>query len=148
MAEDLRERALVLAGKLLEMGKVAIPNEGYKLAFQILTSGKALEKFYAICHAQGGFTEPDPGKFLMDYKSQSTGTIVAIDNRKLGMAAKLAGAPQDKGAGIFLSKHLGDKITKEESLFTVYSESEGTLHYVFQYLEKHPGIIQVQKNIL
>jgi thymidine phosphorylase len=72
---------------------------------------------------------------------------VSIDNRKLALAAKLAGAPQDKGAGIYLLRHLGDKISKGVPLFKVHTESVGTLHYVFEYLNKHPEIIRVENSI-
>ncbi|MGZ5243109.1 MAG: thymidine phosphorylase family protein [Bacteroidia bacterium] len=144
--QDLRQRSLVLAGNLLEMGGVAAPNEGYKAAENILTSGKALEKLYAICHAQGGFKEPVIAQFSNNYLSAAMGTVVTLNNRKLSLAAKLAGAPQDKGAGILLLKHLGDKVEIGTPLFTVFTESEGTLQYVFEYLEKHPDIIQIENS--
>lgn len=147
-SKELKKRALNLAAGLLEMGGKAKQGEGYAMAERILESGKALEKFYSICKAQGGFTEPVIARYSQVYKAPASGSIVTIDNRRLGLTAKLAGAPQDKGAGIYLSKQLGDKVSKDESLFTVYSESEGTLRYVFDYLEKHPDIIHIENSAM
>ncbi len=55
---DLRERALVLAGALLEMAGRAAAGEGLALARQTLDSGQAWRQFAAICEAQGGLREP------------------------------------------------------------------------------------------
>lgn len=147
-SQDLRTRALTLASKVLEMGGSVPEGAGFAEAESILSSGKALEKFYQICMAQGGFSEPVVSRYQREYRSLFSGTVVSIDNRKLALAAKLAGAPQDKGAGIYLSAHLGDKFGQGQSLFTVFAESEGALRYVFEYLEKHPDIIHIENSVL
>jgi len=52
--QDLRQRALTISAKILEMGDAAELDQGLKLATEILDSGKAWNKFQAICEAQGG----------------------------------------------------------------------------------------------
>ncbi|MCV4820187.1 thymidine phosphorylase, partial [Escherichia coli] len=43
--QDLRERALLLAGAVLEMAGKAAPGEGFLLAQRTLDEGRALAKF-------------------------------------------------------------------------------------------------------
>ena len=43
--------------------------------------------------------------------------------------ARIAGAPTDKGAGIYLYRHVGEKVKKREKLFTIYAESMHELEY-------------------
>ncbi len=38
-------------------------------------------------------------------------------------------APNDKGAGIYLYKYIGDKAKRGEKLFTIYAESKHELGY-------------------
>ncbi|MGD8575391.1 MAG: thymidine phosphorylase family protein, partial [Gammaproteobacteria bacterium] len=51
---DLRERALMLAANVLELGGAARHGEGRAIAASALDSGRAWAKFQAICKAQGG----------------------------------------------------------------------------------------------
>ena len=55
---DLRERALVLAGALVELAGTARPGRGEAMAAQALDSGRAWSKFQRICEAQGGMRVP------------------------------------------------------------------------------------------
>src|SRR5690606_35346188 len=64
---DLKERALKLAGLMLEVAAgVADKSKGKLKAQELLESGQALEKFYSICRAQGGFKEPEPATLQHD----------------------------------------------------------------------------------
>ena len=49
--------------------------------------------------------------------------FLAIDNEKIKRISKFLGAPNDKGAGMFLHKHVGDKVKFKEPIFTLYAES-------------------------
>ena len=55
---DLRERAVLLAGTLLELAGKAPEDGGRAMAQQALTSGRAATKFRRICEAQGGMRTP------------------------------------------------------------------------------------------
>ena len=55
---DLRERALVLAGRVLEFDPAVAAGQGLPLARAILKDGRAWTKFQAICAAQGGLRQP------------------------------------------------------------------------------------------
>jgi thymidine phosphorylase len=140
---DLVERAVLLAGELLELsGKVEF-GSGSQIAKQVLVSGKAYEKFLAICKAQGRFSKPVLAHYKIEIKAEKSGVLERIDNRKIAKLAKLSGAPQSKSAGISLSVHLNDKIEKDQLLYTLYAESQGELNYALEYKSNHDNIITI-----
>lgn len=139
--QDLKEKSIYLAGKLL---KLAGERNGMKLAKEILESGKAYEKFIEIVKAQGG-KEIDPskikiGKNLLDIRSQVSGEVTFINNKFINRIARIAGAPTDKGAGLYLHIKKGDIVTKGQKLFTIYSESLEKIDYANEHMKKSFGI--------
>ena len=142
--QDLKERVLLLAGKLLELsGQVGL-RKGSETARQLLESGKAYHKFEAICKAQGRFTQPVKAPYRIEILATKKGTLARIDNRKLAKLAKLSGAPQSKSAGILLNVHLGDKIKKDQLLYTLFAESKGELRYAMDYYKSHDDILTIK----
>ena len=127
---DLEKKCLMMCSKIFEM--VGIKN-GYRKAQRILDSGKAYEKMVEIIKSQGGkeiaAEDIKLGKFSLDIVSSKKGTVVGLDNMLVSRVARIAGAPTDKGAGIYLHKHLGDKVKRREKLYTIYSESEHEFEY-------------------
>lgn len=143
---DLRDRALTLSGRLLEITAKAELGNGYQLASSILEKGDAWKKFQAICLAQGRFQEPKLGEFLYEVQSVVDGDVNKIDNRKLAKLAKLCGAPQAPGAGILFMSPLKRKIKVGDILFTLYSQSKGELEYAKEYLKiNQDSIIQIAR---
>ncbi|MEQ8419221.1 MAG: thymidine phosphorylase family protein [Arenibacter algicola] len=141
--KDLKERALFLAGELLELSEEVEKDKGYENATQILESGKAYKKFEAICRAQGRFSRPLKASYSHEIRAGKTGELQRINNRKISKLAKLSGAPQSKSAGILLNVHLNDKIEKGQLLYTLFAESEGELNYALEYYENHDDIITI-----
>lgn len=142
--EDLKERALLLAGELLELsGKVAI-GEGNNKARGILESGKAYQKFIAICMAQGGFTEPTLAKYQHKILADNSGVVSTIDNRRLAKIAKLAGAPENKTAGIDFLAPIGTKVEKGQTLYVIHSDSKGELNYALDYYHTQQNILTIE----
>jgi thymidine phosphorylase len=135
--EDLKEKALTLAGQILEMSKRVKKDEGYKIAKEILESGKALEKFNSIINAQGRKEIPKEGKYSFEIKSDFDGKIKKINNKKIAKMAFLLGAPEDKGAGLYLMKKTDDVVKKGETLFKIYSNSELKLKYTLNYYKEN-----------
>lgn len=127
---DLEKKCLMMCANLFNM--LGIKN-GYKKSFEILDSGKAFSKMLEIIKAQGGkeiAAEDIPiGKFVHDVLSPKTGKVFRIDNIAVSRIARVAGAPRDKGAGIYLYKHVRDRVKKGEKLFTIYAESKNELEY-------------------
>lgn len=141
--QDLKSKALYIAGTLLEMSQEVPIGDGVARATKILQSGLALEKFTAICLAQGGFTEPVFAKYKVDILSEVAGTVNSIDNRRIAKVAKLAGAPKSASAGIVYLAPLGSKVEIGQTLYTIYSDSEGELNYAIEYLKNSNHIISI-----
>ncbi len=120
---DLRQRALMLSGRILEFAPEVRGGQGYVIARDILDSGRALEKMNSIIYAQGHQSiQFETGKLSFQVNASSTGVVAAIDNLQMARLARLAGAPMDKGAGVDLYKKTGDTVEAGEPLYTVYAE--------------------------
>jgi len=143
---DLRQRALVLAGAVLEMAGRAPPGAGEALAARTLDSGQALTKFIAICEAQGGMREPPRAPFRQAVPAPIDGRVGAVDNRLLARAAKLAGAPQDAAAGAVIHVRLGDAVVRGQPLFTLHAQSLGELTYALAYANAQKPIVEVDRS--
>ncbi|MHB1278247.1 MAG: thymidine phosphorylase [Bacteroidia bacterium] len=139
--QDLKQRALLLAGELLEMAGTVEIGAGILEASKLLENGNALEKFMAICKAQGRFTEPEFAPFSQDILTEDSGTVNQIDCRRLAKIAKLAGAPRSLKAGMLFLAPVGRQIIKGETLFTMYAESKGELDYALDYFKSQNGIV-------
>lgn len=140
---DLRERALALAGALLELAGRAATGHGLALAERTLDSGRALAKFIAICEAQGGMREPPRAPFNEVIAAGGAGRVGAIDNRRLARAAKLAGAPQDAAAGAVIHVRLGDAVERGQPLFTLHAQAPGEIAYASAYVRGQAPIVTI-----
>lgn len=142
--QDLRDKALTLAGRVIEFSPNIKTGDGKQIAEDILNNGVAWQKFKNICEAQGGLKEPPVAQYTHNVISKHCGRITAIDNRHLARIAKLAGAPHDKAAGVYLHNPLQTIVEKEQPLFTIHAESKGELRYAVSLLDQIPEIIQVE----
>ncbi len=139
---DLEKKAVMMAAEILNLAGEKNPKQKVK---KILDSGKAYDKFKEIIKAQGGYPniDPDdlkPGKYSFTYKAPKKGKITDINNIKIAKVARIAGAPKDKEAGIYLFKHEGDKVNKNEPIFTLYSDNKSKLNYAVDILNRFDGI--------
>ena len=144
--DDLRKRAITLAGRLLEMSGKAGKGSGEEKALQILAEGQAYKKFIAICEAQGYFREPGIAKFKFKVKTNISGRVSAIDNRKLAKLAKLAGAPSAMTAGVVLLTPVGTLVSEGDTLYEIHAESKGELEYALSYLDAQKQIIKINES--
>ncbi|MEK6849019.1 MAG: thymidine phosphorylase, partial [Nanoarchaeota archaeon] len=142
---DLRVKSLLMAGKMLEMGGKARKGEGGKLAQHILDSGLAYKKFVQMIRAQGGARIIDANKVPIsplthDALAWKTGRITDMDNHQIAQIAKDAGAPSDKGSGIYLHAHLHWKVNKGDILYTIHAHNRDELAYALDTAKKNPGL--------
>lgn len=145
--QDLRERALLLAGHILEFSPdIKKSGQGLKIATEILDSGKALAKFEAICKAQGGMREIPTAPFVHTIESTKSGMILNIDNRHIAKVAKLAGAPNSKAAGVELLTPLHTIINRSQPLFTIHAATKGELDYALDFVKQGHDIFQIEVN--
>lgn len=128
--QDLRQKALRLAGRVIEFDPDVRGGEGYRIARDILDSGRALASMNAIIDAQGRRPVPPPlGPLVFDVLAPADGTVVAIDNLRLARIARLSGAPQVAGAGLDLHRRLGDAVRAGEPLYRLHACFEADLEF-------------------
>lgn len=130
---DLRDRAITLAGRLLEIGGADTAGHGASHAFDLLTSGRAWRKFVAICEAQGGLRTPPESVVQHVVTASASGTVADIDNRRLARLAKLAGAPGQPAAGLDLHVRIGTPVTAGEPIYTIHANAAGELDYALRF---------------
>jgi thymidine phosphorylase len=140
----LRARAVQVASAVLELGGAAAEGAGTALAEATLQSGEAWRKFQAICKAQGGMREPPRAAYTHVVTADRRGRVTVIDNRRLARVAKLAGAPDDKAAGVEMRVSLDDMVDRGEPLFTLHAESPGEIAYALNYAASRSDIILVE----
>lgn len=140
---DLRNKSIELAGHIIEFSEDVKKGDGVKIATEILDSGKAWKKFQNICLAQGEMREIPKAQYAHIIKSKKDGVMQTINNRHIALVAKLAGAPHDKTAGVDLHVRIGDKITKNQPLYTIHANTPGGMQYALDYITKYDHIMLI-----
>ena len=121
------QKSLSLAGIALEMSGKAAQGTGAAMAQELLSKGKALEKFKKIIEIQGGDPkiksgDITPGEHQFVVKAPTSGYVIEMNNKSLITLARIAGAPHDRGAGILLHAKKGKLIKAGEPLFSIYAD--------------------------
>lgn len=150
---DLREKSILMAGKLLELSGKARTGSGAVAAARLIESGKALKKFKEIVEWQGG----DVRKLASDsipfasHKhtiiAEKSGRVSHVDNKMLSRVARAAGAPSDKLAGVFLYCEKGDMIQKGEPIMDIYSNSDSKISVAIKVLKGYEPV-ELEKVLL
>jgi AMP phosphorylase len=144
-AFNLRSKSLRMAGLMLEMAGKAVKSKGYTMAKEILESGKAYKKMMEIINMQGKKVinplKIQLGKITYDLISKKSGIVKEISSKTISKVARVAGAPEDEGAGIYLHKHIGDKVKKGDKLYTVYCRNKGKMDYAKYAISKLDGFV-------
>lgn len=147
-SKSLVDKALNLAGLVLEMSGKVTPGSGPDVAREIFLSGKAYEKFKQIIEAQGGnpYVKPEDipvGKYTFTLTSPIEGAVTHIDNAAITLVARACGAPFDKGAGVELHAKVGYRVSRGDPLITLYSNSESRLQEAIEILrEASPLLVE------
>ncbi|MCB9802656.1 thymidine phosphorylase [Candidatus Nomurabacteria bacterium] len=138
---DLANKAIHLAGELLELAGRAKKGHGATLAWKTLESGQAWKKMQEIIKAQGGNPEIEPDDIVLAahkkyFNSNKSGHITFTDNKMINTVARILGAPADKLGGVYLNKEYGDHVKKGERLFTLYARTPERIKLASKALEK------------
>lgn len=141
---DLRERALLLAGHVLDMAEHCGLEIGQQKAMELLVSGQAYRQFERIVESQGAFKALPQARFSSVQPVALGGKLVSIDNRKLARLAKLSGAPFSPCAGLRLHVKVGDQVHAGDALFTLFSDSEGERDYALDYYRQNVDMFTLQ----
>ena len=135
----LLEVSLLLGSHMLVCaGRAATPEEGRALLQEALDSGAGLNKFKEMIAAQGGdprvcddVTLLPQAKVVRKVTCNCTGYMAAMDTQALGLAAQAMGAGRaqksdklDYSVGFVLPVRIGDKVTPDTELCTLYARTE------------------------
>lgn len=148
--EDLRQLCLELAGEMIRIGGRAESfEEGKETARQVLSDGRALEKFRQMVRRQGGddriIEEPErmgSSRYSRDVLAGRTGFIAETDTREIGRASQHLGAGRlrkedeiDFTAGIRMHVRIGDFVKEGDVLATLYGADSRRLEEAETILE-------------
>jgi pyrimidine-nucleoside phosphorylase len=149
--EDLKELCVELAARMFQLGEVAdTVVQGKALVEQLISSGKALERFRQMVTLQGGDARviDDPGllpraSLKQEVKSAHSGHISGIDCEAVGHACVILGGGREKkedavdpAVGIVLHRKLGDAVASGEPMCTVHANSETRAARAIELLQK------------
>jgi thymidine phosphorylase len=140
---DLRQKALRLAGRMLEFDPDVRGGDGFAIARDILDSGRALAKMDAIVRAQGArpfdHNAPQLARLSFEVCAEGDGVVVAIDNHQLARIARLAGAPKMQASGVDLLRKLGEPARQGEPLYRVHADYPADLEFARQASARASG---------
>ena len=158
--QDLLELSLVLSAQMLVLGeKVPTLKHGYDLLLQKIDSGAAFAKFVEIVELQGGDSAvvqaPEtypPSAFQRNLVAPQDGYVTAINAREIGNISMAIGAGRaamadkiDYTSGIVLSRKVGSKVARGDTLATAYSNDDSKLQTnmarlaaAFEYADEPP----------
>lgn len=134
--KDLKEKSIFLATELLKLNGV---KRAKKKARAVLKSGEAYEKFKRIINAQNKKDDFDKrvgdltvGEFQETIRGWSGAKMLRVHNKKVNELCRILGAPDSKGAGVYLHKKKG-RLKKGAELVTLYSDSKARLQQGLDY---------------
>jgi thymidine phosphorylase len=140
---DLRQKALRLAGRLIECDPDVRGGDGFAIARDILDSGRALSRMNAIIEAQGSRSfdpnAPRLGALSFEVRADASGVVAGIDNVQIARIARLAGAPKVPGAGLDLLRKLGHAVAAGDLLYRVHADFPADLEFARQACERASG---------
>jgi thymidine phosphorylase len=120
--DDLRERALLLAGALIEADISVKGGQGIHRARELLESGAAMRAMEEIILAQGANSTPlTPSPSGHEVTSPCDGVVQSIDCLRIARVARMAGAPAFKSAGVDLLRKVGDPVRQGEPLYRIHA---------------------------
>ncbi|MEG8946439.1 thymidine phosphorylase [Rosettibacter firmus] len=135
--DDLLELSLNLSGAMIYLGNRASSlNEGKEIALEMISSGKAFNKFLEIVKLQGGdvfyLKHPEKypkAKYHEKIYSEKSGYVQSIDTYQLGIISSELGAGRitkedkiDPKAGIIFYPKIGSKIKKGELIAEIFTD--------------------------
>lgn len=144
--DDLKEKSLFLAGRILEFDPKLRGGQGYVVARELLKSGKALDALEQIIKSQGKAKEQVRlGHLTRDVVADVDGTVKKIDNAFMTRLCVLCGGGQYPGAGIDLFKKTGDQVTAGDILYRIYSCNQNDFAFAGTVLESGKSGFEIGK---
>lgn len=138
---DLKEVALQLAAKLLQLAGKGSHEECLAMAQSKIDDGSALEKLAEMVKLQGGDERYihdtslfEKSKFSLEVKALRSGYITSMQTQEIGSACVILGAGRqtkedeiDHSSGIILEKKTGMGVEVGDVIATIYGSDETAL---------------------
>lgn len=137
--KDLTDICLHSASTMLVQAKICkTTKEAHQILEENIKNGKAFEVFCSFVEAQGGDvryirdTSLFPkAKHIVDVFSDKDGYVTEAKALEIGTISMILGAGRqekddiiDMASGIYLHKKVGDKVSKDDKLCTIYTEHD------------------------
>lgn len=129
---ELLDLSLILASKMVSMGKGISEEEALNLVKENLNNGKALNKFLEFVKYQGGEIEKlEIDSKVYNIKANRSGILKNIDALGVAKLSLSLGAGRtnkdddiDYNAGVVIRKEIGDEINEGDILASLYTNIE------------------------
>jgi pyrimidine-nucleoside phosphorylase len=136
---DLRELCLDLSAWMLYLGGVSkTVAEGKQQSAELISSGKALQKFRQMVELQGGdarivddTNRLPQSRHTTQILSQKSGYLTSMQCEQIGTACVILGGGRerkedsvDPAVGIILHKKVGDRVSANEPLATIHYNAD------------------------
>ncbi|MCR4618103.1 MAG: pyrimidine-nucleoside phosphorylase [Lachnospiraceae bacterium] len=140
--DDFTELVLTLGSQMLLLGGICDSKDrAREMLLNTIKSGEALNKLAGFVEAQGGDKSYvyEPDKLILapikkEIYAPSEGYIKHIDCDEIGICSLMLGGGRetkeseiDLSVGLYLDKKVGDKVSKNEKIATVYAADEKRL---------------------
>jgi pyrimidine-nucleoside phosphorylase len=150
-ARDLRELSIELSAWMFFLGdRSKSVDEGRALAEGLIASGEAVEKFRKGIGLQNGdarvvddYRRLPQARNQKEVKSSARGYVAATNCMEFGIALAMLGGGREKkedaidpGVGLEFHKRIGDLVAPEETLVTIYYNSDAKLGEAAARIEK------------
>ncbi len=141
--QDLLDKALDYSAHILEWTGYAERGEGRAHALKMVESGQAYNKLQEIVQAQGAHeADLTPSNFTGEFVSDRSGRIEEFDIRVLSSIARIAGAPRDKSAGIYLTAHAGEQVEKGQPVIRIHASSQQGLEEALKKVSTETPLVR------
>jgi pyrimidine-nucleoside phosphorylase len=154
-SEDLEIVSLALAAYMIYLGGAAKTlQRAYKMAYEAVSTGSALERFRAMIRLQGGDERVlDSTRLLaradnvQEFRARSDGFVTRCDARLLGLASNALGAGRnrledtvDLAVGLHLHKKLGDRVRRGDVLCEIHWNQKNRFRDALPLVEEGFGV--------
>jgi thymidine phosphorylase len=149
-SEDLETVCLALAAYMIYLGGAAKTfDHARKLAYEAVSTGRALDKFREIIRSQHGDERVIDNVALLpeaenlhEFRARSHGFVTRCDARLMGAASSSLGAGRthvednvDPAVGLYLEKKVGEPVKRGDVLCRVYWNDENRFHTAMPLIE-------------
>jgi thymidine phosphorylase len=141
---DLRQKALRLAGRLIECDPDVRGGDGYahRARHPRLRPGAEPHERHHRGAGQSRTFDPNAprlGALSFEVRAATAGVVAGIDNQQIARIARLAGAPKVPGAGVDLLHKMGHTVATGELLYRVHAGFPADLEFARQACERASG---------